>query len=143
MKAIIIYNTATGNTRAIANKMKEILEKNNHECYIYRDKDIKNDVKTNPQFFDSYALICLGSCTHGAQPAISFKSFINNIKSYDLRGKYLACFSSSGGPGIWNVTCNTIKSNFPDMNHIGNFGCSLRNYDSTIKSFEEQVKAFD
>lgn len=32
MKAIIIYNTTTGNTKAIAYKMKEVLEKYNHQC---------------------------------------------------------------------------------------------------------------
>lgn len=40
MKTIIIYHTTTSNTKAIADKMKEILEKYNHECDIYRDKDI-------------------------------------------------------------------------------------------------------
>ena len=143
MKAIIVYNTATGNTRAIANKMEEVLEKNNHECDINRDKEIRNDVKTNPQFFDSYDLLCLGSCTHGGQPAISFISFINNIKGYNLNGKFLVCFSSSGFPGAWKATCTTINTNFSDMNHIGSFGCSLRSYNSTIKSFEDLVKTLN
>ena len=140
MKAIIIYNTATGNTKAIANRMKQVLEKYNHKCDIYRDKDIKEEIRTNPHYFDSYELICLGSCTHGAQPALSFKSFINNIIRYDLKGKSLVCFSSSGFPGVWEGTCNAIKRNFPNMNHIGDFGCSLRNYTSTIRKFEEVVK---
>ena len=61
MKPIIIYNTATGNTKAIANKMKQVLEKYNHKCDIYRDKDIKEEIRTNPHYFDSYELICLGS----------------------------------------------------------------------------------
>lgn len=140
MRAIIIYNTATGNTKAIAYRMREILEKYNHKCDIYRDKDIYNAVKNNSHYFDSYNILCLGSCTHGFQPAISFKTFIQNFKHYDLKGKSLACFSTSGGPGFWEGTCNTIKNNFPTMNHIGNFGCSLRNYASTIKNFEELVK---
>ena len=64
MKAIIIYNTMTGNTKAIANSMKKIFEKYNHECDIYRDKEIRNDVEKNPQYFESYDILCLGSCTH-------------------------------------------------------------------------------
>ena len=88
MRTIIIYDTATGNTRAIANKMKEVLEKYNHECDIYRDKDIQNEIKSNPHYFDSYTLVCLGSCTHGFQPAITFKKFINIIKDYDLKGDF-------------------------------------------------------
>ncbi|MFX0076868.1 MAG: flavodoxin family protein [Candidatus Hermodarchaeota archaeon] len=140
MKTIIIYNTTTGNTKAIANKMKDILEKYNHKCEVFRDKEIKNDIQSNPQYFNFYGLICLGSCTHGGQPAISFMSFINSIKSYDLEGKDLVCFSSSGIPGIWKATCNKIMKSLPEMNHIGNFGCSFKNYDSTMKEFEELVK---
>ncbi|MHA2287319.1 MAG: flavodoxin family protein [Promethearchaeota archaeon] len=140
MKGIIIYNTATGNTRAIARKLRKILIKYNHECDIYRDSDIKNRVRYNSHYFDSYDLLCLGSCTHAFQPAISFKTFIQIIKRYNLKDKSLVCFSSSGAPGVWEGTCNTIKSNFPTMNHRGNFGCSLRNYNSTIRNFEEFVK---
>jgi flavodoxin len=140
MKTIIIYNTMTGNTKAIAKKMKEILEKYNHQCEVYRDKEIKNEIQAKPQYFDSYDLICLGSCTHGGQPAISFKSFINSIKTYDLGGKSLICFSSSGFPSIWKGTCNNIKNSFPEMNHVGNFGCSFKSYDSTMKDFEDLVK---
>ena len=140
MKAIIVYHTATGNTRAIANKMKEILEKHEHDCEIFRDKSIKKEIKTNPQYFKSYDLICLGSCTHGSQPAIKFKSFIKNIRNQDLKDKSLVCFSSSGGAEVWKETCNKIKEELPEMNHIGNFGCSLKNYDSTIRNFEELVK---
>lgn len=143
MKAIIIYNTATGNTRAIANKMKEILKKYNHKGHIFRDKDIKNEVKTNPQYFDSYDLLCLGSCTHGAQPAISFISFIENFKNYNLKGKFLVCFSSSASPNGWKETCNKIRNDFPEMNHVGNFGCSWRFYDSTIKNFEKLIKTLN
>ena len=140
MKAIIIYHTLTGNTSTIANKMKEILVEYDHDCDIYRDKDIKDEVKTNPHYFDSYDLICLGSCTHGAQPAIKFKKFLKSIKNYDLKGKSLACFSTSGGVDVWKETCNKIKKIFPGMNHIGNFGCATKNYDSTIRSFEELVQ---
>ena len=142
MKAIIIFNTKTGNTEAIANKLKEILKKYNHQYDIFRDKDIKNDVKTNPHYFDSYDLICLGSCTHGNQPAMKFNKFIKSIKSYDLKGKSLICFSSSAGPENWNSTCNKIKNLFPEMTHIGNFGCVKKNFDSTIKHFEDLVKKF-
>jgi flavodoxin len=143
MRTIIIYNTATGNTRAIANKMKEILTKYNHECDVYRDKDIKKRVKNNPHYFDSYDILCLGSCTHGAQPALSFISFIENFKNYKLEGKNLVCFSSSASPNGWKETCKKIRNDFPEMNHIGNFGCSLRFYDSTIRSFEGLIKTLN
>ncbi len=141
MKSIIVYNTATGHTRLIASKMKEVLEKHHHECIVYRDKAIKNIVKANPHYFEPYDLICFGSCTHGGSPAISFKKFLRSIKGYDLKDKSLVCFSSSAGPDIWKQTCNEIKNAFPEMNHVGNFGCQSKNLDSTINNFEELVKS--
>lgn len=143
MNAIIIYNTITGNTRKIADKMKEILEKYNHECTIFRDKEIKKDIKENSQYFNPYDLILLGSCTHGAKPATSFNKFINIIKNYTLDKKYLICFSSSGGPEVWKDTCKEIQKNFPEMHHLGNFGCAFKKFDSTIKDFEELVKGLN
>jgi flavodoxin len=140
MRAIIIYNTATGNTRQIAIKMKEILENHNHTCDLYRDKEIKDEIKVNPQYFNSYDLFCLGSCTHGNKPAKSFIKFMSTMENYDLVGKSLVCFSSSLGPEGWQETCKEIKEKFPDMNHIGNFGCVSKNYNSTIRNFEELVK---
>ena len=143
MKAIIIYNTATGNTRQIAKKIREILEKYNHKCDLYRDKEIKDEIKANPQYFDSYELICLGSCTHGNRPAKSFIKFMSTIETYDLTGKSLVCFSSSLGPEGWKETCNEIKEKFSEMNHLGNFGCVSKKYNSTIRNFEEFVKTLN
>ena len=119
MKAIIVYNTATGHTRFIADRMKEILEKYKHECVVHRDKSIKNEVSVNQHYFDAYNLICLGSCTHGSSPASSFKKFLQSIKNYDLKEKSLICFSSSASPNDWKHTCDTIKKFFPDTRHIG------------------------
>ena len=143
MKVIIVYNTATGKTRTIANKMKEILERYDHTCDIYRDKEIKKEVITNPQYFDSYDLLYLGSCTHGGQPAVTFNRFVRSIEKHDLKGKSLVCFSSSGGPDTWKGTCNKIKSNFPEMNHVGNFGGRTKKYDSSFKDFEVRVKTLN
>ena len=44
MKSIIIYNTMSGNTEELANKMKDILEKNGHQVDIYRDKEILHEM---------------------------------------------------------------------------------------------------
>lgn len=127
MKAIIIYNTVTGNTRAIAAKMKEILGKYNHACELHRDKEIKRDVKNDRHYFDSFELILLGSCTHGAKPALSFNKFIQIIKNYDLGGKDLICFSSSGGQDVWKETCEEIRKQFSETNRIGSIGCARKN----------------
>lgn len=143
MRVIIIYYTATGNTGQIAKKMREILENHNHKCDLYRDKEIKDKVKADSQYFDLYDLICLGSCTHGNKPAKSFNKFMSTIENYDLAGKSLVCFSSSLGPEGWKETCKEIKEKFPDMDHIGNFGCVSKNYNSSISSFEELVKSLN
>jgi flavodoxin len=140
MKAIIIYNTMTGNTRLIATKMKKVLEKYSHECHLFRDNEIQTEVKKNSMFFNDYELLCLGSCTHGGSPAISFNSFMKSFINYDLDGKSLICFSSSGFPNIWKNTCNKIKVNFPHLKHIGNFGCTLRKINPAIKNFENIIK---
>ena len=130
----------TGNTKAIARKMNEIFEKYKHECDIHRDKEIRKEVEKNSNYFENYDILCLGSCTHGASPAISFNTFMNSFINYNLDSKSLICFSSSGFPNVWKNTCKNITEKFPKMNHLGNFGCTLRKIDTMMKSFEDLIK---
>ena len=60
MKSIIIYNTRSGNTKELAEKMGGVLEKYGHEHEIARDKDIKNKV----EIVEKFDLLCVGSPTH-------------------------------------------------------------------------------
>ncbi len=43
MKGIIIYNTKSSNTELLGNEMKKILERDEHEIVIKRDKEINSE----------------------------------------------------------------------------------------------------
>jgi len=73
MKAVVIYNTRSGNTKELGGKLKEVLEKYNHECDIFRDKEIKK----TPEVVKDYDFLCVGSPVHAGGPAIfPFRDFI-------------------------------------------------------------------
>lgn len=137
MRAIIVYNTMTGNTRDLASKMKNVLEKFDIEVDIYPDNKIKNKVRTTKTFFKSYDLLCFGSCTHTWAPALSFSSFLNIVKKHELAGKKLICFATSASSTAWQDTCKNIKRRFPNLEHLGNFGCSNRNSTNTLREFNK------
>lgn len=140
MKSIIIYNTKSGNTEELANKMKDVLEKNGHNTDIYRDKDIRPEIESNENFFDPYDLLVLGSCTHAMAPAISFKGLLKVIKKRNIKNKKLVCFGTSGGPNFWARTCKGIRKRFPQLEHMGDIGCVERNNEEAITDFEELVQ---
>jgi flavodoxin len=130
----------TGNTEELAMKMKDVLEKNGHEADIYRDKDIKSQIKEQENFFDPYGLLCLGSCTHAGGPAMGFRSIAKSIGKKKLENKKLICFGTSGSPTMWKRTCKSIKKRMLELEHLGDIGCSMRENKDAIKQFEELVK---
>lgn len=136
MKSIIVYNTMTGNTEDLAYKMKEALESYGHQYDIYRDDKIYLNVRNDLEFFRSYDLICFGSCTHALSPAISFQTFLRRVKKHKLKDKKLLCFATSATPNSWEITCKKIHQMFPELNHIGNIGCTQRNNENAIESFK-------
>jgi flavodoxin len=129
----------TGNTKDLALKMKKVLEKYNHEVEIYRDSALKRKISDQKNFFDPYDLMCLGSCTHAFAPAVSFSSFLNIMKKHDLGNKKLACFATSA-TSAWEGTCKNIQKRFPNLQHIGNFGCSVRSNQRTLRNFDECIR---
>ncbi|MHA1669034.1 MAG: flavodoxin family protein [Promethearchaeota archaeon] len=137
MRAIIVYNTMTGNTRDLASKMKNVLEKFDIEVNIHRDNEINRKVRTIKTFFEPYDLLCFGSCTHAWAPALSFSSFLNAVKKHELSGKKLICFATSASFTAWQDTCKNIKRRFPNLEHLGNFGCSNRNSTQTLQEFNK------
>lgn len=136
MKTIIIYNTRSGNTELLAKKMKEILEKYGHECQIFRDKAIKSKIKSQPNFCESYELICLGSPVHAAGPAFSFRKFLKTLSKLNLREKKLIIFATSGSPNMWKTTCEKIQKKIPNTKSLGIVGCIRRENESAIKDFD-------
>ena len=134
MKSIIIYNSTTGNTEDLAYKIKRLLEQYEYQCEIYRDDKIYLKVRNDLDFFRSFDLICLGSCTHALSPALSFQTFLRRVKKHKLKDKKLLCFATSATPNSWEITCKKIQEMFPELNHIGNIGCIQRNNENEIKN---------
>ncbi|MFX0058777.1 MAG: flavodoxin family protein [Candidatus Hodarchaeota archaeon] len=139
MKSIIIFNSMTGNTESLAYKMKEVLESSGHQCDIYRDDRIYLKVRNDLEFFKSYDLLCFGSCTHALSPAISFQTFLRRVKRHKLKEKKLLCFATSANSNNWEITCQKIQKMFPQLEHIGNFGCTQRNYEQILNEFKKII----
>jgi flavodoxin len=139
MKGIIIYNTKSGNTELLGNKMKEILEKSGHEIDIKRDKEIKDQIVNESSFLNPYDLLCLGSCTHFIGPAFSFRKILKKINKLDVEGKKLICFATSGH-GKGKPTNKKIKKIMSKLEHVGTIGCDKLENENALKAFEEIVK---
>ena len=140
MKAIIIYNTKTGNTEEFAKKMEDILKKYNFECNTFRDKNIKSAVYNQVDFFDAYDLLCFGSCVHAMSAAFSFKKLLKKMPKQNLDGKKLVCFATSGAQNAWIKACKKIQKYLPKCEHIGNIGCAEKENEKALKDFEELIK---
>ncbi len=137
MKSIIIYNTRSGNTKLFGEKMKEILEKNGHECQIFRDKQ----VKSNPKVVEPFDLLCLGTAIHAGGPAFfPFRGFIKKISQLNLMNKKLICFATSGDVKMWKHGCDWIKKKLPKLEHVANVGCVKKENSQAIADFENAVK---
>jgi hypothetical protein len=42
---------------------------------------------------------------------------------------------------MWKKTCKSIKKRVPELEHIGDIGCSMRENDEAVKDFEELIKS--
>ena len=119
--------------------MKEILEKSGHEIVIKRDKEIKDQIESESDFFNPYDLICLGSCTHIVGPAFSFRKILKKINRLNIDGKKLISFStSSHGQGI--ASNKKIKKKMSKLDHVGSIGCDELENENALIAFEEIVK---
>ena len=130
----------SGNTEELANKMKDVLEKYEHEVVVLRDKKLKSQLKENEDFLAAYDLLCLGSCTHADAPSSGIKRVVKAVAEKKLQNKKLLCFGTSGGPTNWKNACKRIQEALPDFEHVGDVGCLERENEDTINDFEELVK---
>ena len=120
LKAIIIYHTQTGNTKSLAEKIKNRLESLNIGSAIYQDMNFEHI--DNIKNFD---IICLGSPTYYFQIAKNFKEFLHKITELNLGGKKLITFgtgSSKSGP---TKICTDISKimNPTGIQTIAKIGC--------------------
>ncbi|MFX0023706.1 MAG: flavodoxin family protein [Candidatus Hermodarchaeota archaeon] len=92
----MVYHTRSGNTKLLAEKIKERLEFLNINVEFYQDINFKN--------FDSikaFDILGFGSPTHYYNIAKEFREFLLKIANFNLRGKKLIVFatgSTKNGP---------------------------------------------
>lgn len=127
---LIAYFSATGNTRPVAELMADVLEADLYEIVPedpYTDADLNyntdcraNDEQNDPdarpaisgglEHMEQYDTILLGyPIWWGVEPKI-VDTF---LESYDLSGKTIAPFCTSGGSGI-NASVSGIRELVPD-----------------------------
>ena len=137
-RALVVYFSATGNTEALAETIAETtgaelyeivpeepyteedLNYNNDDCRANREMDDENArpaISGSVENMDDYDTIYLGyPIWWGDMPRI-----INTfLESYDMSGKTIMPFCTSGGSGITSSVSN-IRAACPDSNVIDGF----------------------
>jgi flavodoxin len=66
-KALLMYQTLTGNTVKIVDKFKEVFEKKGWECDVVKIEKT-SDLDNPPVDFYSYDFVCMGSGVYGSLP---------------------------------------------------------------------------
>lgn len=126
-KTLIVYFSWSGNTRAVANTIREltgydIVEIEVEEPYssVYNevtvrarqelDNDIRPALVTRVENIDEYDTLIVGTPIWSSRLAPPVKSF---LAMYDLAGKKIAPFCTHGGSGTAQ-SVNNIRSVCPD-----------------------------
>jgi flavodoxin len=137
MKAIIIFNTRSGNTEALGKKIKEILESRGITSEIHRDKEIKK----TPNIVESFDLLCIGSPCHMYGPAFfPLRGFLKKLAKLDLKNKKLLCFATAAEEENWVKTCDNIKKRLPQPEYLGNVGCVRKSIETAISEIDRIIK---
>ena len=145
-KTLIVYFSWSGNTRAVANTIREltgydIVEIEVEEPYssVYNEvtvrarRELDNDIRpalvTRVENIDEYDTLIVGTPIWSSRLAPPVKSF---LAMYDLAGKKIAPFCTHGGSGTAQ-SVNNIRSVCPDSEILqslaisGNRSKSARN----------------
>jgi|Deesub1362B_J571_1020462.scaffolds.fasta_scaffold00173_17 flavorubredoxin len=93
MKALIIYDSVSGNTEAIAKSLADSLKHFGVEVLL-RCVDEANEGE-----IEEVEVIILGSPTHYRSPTLRIKQFLKKMESIDLKDKFGASFGSFGWSG--------------------------------------------
>jgi flavodoxin short chain len=106
-KAIIIYETRTGNTQIIAEAIQEGIKKAGVEVLSKRIAEVKADDLAGIN------AVVLGAPTHHHDLISPMKTFLFEMEKADLKGKVGAAFSSYGWSGeSVQMMSNTMKHIF-------------------------------
>ncbi|MHA2039178.1 MAG: flavodoxin family protein [Promethearchaeota archaeon] len=136
VKAIIIYHTRTGNTKSLAEKIKERLEYLNVIVEVYQDNNFKAMDSLN-----DFEIICLGSPTHYFQIAKDFKELLIKINDFNLKGKKLIVFATGVSPKSHPKICSDIvKIMKPTgIETIAKIGCVKEPTDDLDSKIEQVI----
>jgi len=85
MKALIVYDSAYGNTEKIA---RAIGEATNREVKVLRTGEV------NPSELESLDILIVGSPTYGGRPTPAMKEFLNKISKTAINGINVAAFDT-------------------------------------------------
>ena len=135
MKTLIIYYSWSGNTKRVAEKIRDEVKNSDlveikvsagtFSTDMYETNDIfKEQIETNqlPQIdlaklnYQEYDLILIGSPVWSGMPASPIKSFLNELQRVNYSGKVASFFTDAGQDGNYDQTFKTWGKN---LNIIG------------------------
>jgi len=136
-KAIIIYDTRSGNTKLLAEKIMKRLEDLEVSVEIYRDKEFKSI-----DSIKDFEIIGLGTPTHAGQMARTFKKFLKKVNQLNLQGKKLIVFGTGADPNSPPKICNDIKEMVSPtgLQVIAEIGCVKKPTDDINKEIENSIQ---
>ena len=85
MKALIVYDSAYGNTKKIAKSMGSA---------ITGDVKVLSTGEVNPSELESIDLLIIGSPTQGGRPTPAIQDFLNKVSEPLLKGINVAAFDT-------------------------------------------------
>lgn len=94
MKTIVIYDSAFGNTRKIAEAIYKGLE---GEVWLKLIEEV------DPEKIQTYDLVIVGSPTQGGRPTAGTMELLNKIREGQLKGVLVAAFDTRLSPGEQNI----------------------------------------
>ena len=135
MKTLIIYYSWSGNTKRVAEKIRDEVKNSDlveikvpagtFSADMYKTNDIfKEQIEANhlPKIdlselnYQSYDFILIGSPVWSGMPASPIKSFLNELQGDNYTGKVASFFTDVGQDGKYDQTFKTWGKN---LNIIG------------------------
>ena len=154
-KIILIHQAKSDITEVIAKRMKEIIEKYEHNCQIYQDKEIKKYLKSQSDFFQSYDIICLifvKPVLTLSMPPHRFLKIIRKLKIVKIdKKKKVIGFALARHNKIFVNKYNIpeeAEDNFfrkflnktASAGHIYHIGCVKRESEIALKDFDNLIR---
>ncbi len=143
VKALVIYDTFTGHTRIIAEKIKKRLEEIGMSAEIFRDKKFEAFATVR-----EYQVLAIGSPCHGGRAARTLKRKIEPIVAMDLKGKKLVTFVSCLDAKEQQWVCDEIETilkptGITPVASIGCVGKPPKDFDTAVEAaIQEEMFKF-